>query len=131
MLWVVEAWRGVASALVVWAHWAAPLGLPMGFTAFAFTGVDLFFVLSGFVFAPVLMQRPVPSLRAYALRRVLRELSGGLFPLRSTRRWRQRARWAVRTRHHRAAAYARHRPRPPTLRCPHRPGGPAGGLWHL
>ena len=72
MLWVVEAWRGVASALVVWAHWAAPLGLPMGFTAFAFTGVDLFFVLSGFVFAPVLMQRPVPSLRAYALRRVLR-----------------------------------------------------------
>ena len=72
MLWVVEAWRGVASALVVWAHWAAPLGLPMGFTAFAFTGVDLFFVLSGFVFAPVLMQRTVPSLRAYALRRVLR-----------------------------------------------------------
>lgn len=72
MLWVVEAWRGVASALVVWAHWAAPLGLPVGFTAFAFTGVDMFFVLSGFVFAPVLLQRPVPSLRAYALRRVLR-----------------------------------------------------------
>ncbi len=39
---------------------------------FAFTGVDLFFVLSGFVFAPVLLQRPVQSLPAYALRRMLR-----------------------------------------------------------
>ena len=72
MLWVVEAWRGIASALVLWSHWAEPLGLPVGLTAFAFTGVDLFFVLSGFVFAPVLLQRPVPSLRAYGLRRVLR-----------------------------------------------------------
>lgn len=72
MLWVVEAWRGVASALVLWAHWAIPLALPTGFTAFAFTGVDLFFVLSGFVFAPLLMKRPVTSLRAYVLRRVLR-----------------------------------------------------------
>ena len=72
MVWVVEAWRGVASALVLWSHWASPLGLPVGLTAFAFTGVDLFFVLSGFVFAPVLLQRPVPSLRAYGLRRMLR-----------------------------------------------------------
>ena len=72
MLWVLEAWRGVASAMVLWSHWASPLGLPMGLTAFAFTGVDLFFVLSGFVFAPVLLQRRVPSLRAYGLRRVLR-----------------------------------------------------------
>ncbi len=72
MLWVVEAWRGVASVLVVWAHWASPLGLPRGISAFSFTGVDLFFVLSGFVFAPVLLQRPVPSLRAYGLRRVVR-----------------------------------------------------------
>ena len=30
MLWVVEAWRGVASAMVLWSHWASPLGLPMG-----------------------------------------------------------------------------------------------------
>lgn len=72
MVWVVEAWRGVASALVLWSHWASPLGLPVGLTAFAFTGVDLFFVLSGFVFAPVLLQRPVLSLRAYGLRRMLR-----------------------------------------------------------
>lgn len=72
MLWVVEAWRGVASALVLWSHWASPLGLPVGLTAFAFTGVDLFFVLSGFVFAPALLHSPVPSLRAYGLRRVMR-----------------------------------------------------------
>jgi peptidoglycan/LPS O-acetylase OafA/YrhL len=75
-LWVVEAWRGVAALLVLWAHWGAPLGWPgMGpqsLLRFAFTGVDLFFVLSGFVFAPLLLQRPAPSVRAFALRRVSR-----------------------------------------------------------
>lgn len=72
MLWVVEAWRGIASALVLWAHWAAPLGLQTEFASFAFTGVDLFFVLSGFVFAPLLLKSPTPSLRGYVLRRVVR-----------------------------------------------------------
>ncbi|NMM78535.1 acyltransferase [Acidovorax sp. SRB_24] len=75
-LWAVEAWRALAALLVLWAHWGAALGWPgtgpQGWLRFAFTGVDLFFVLSGFVFAPVLLQRPVPSLRAYGLRRVLR-----------------------------------------------------------
>lgn len=75
-LWAVEAWRALAALLVLWAHWGGPLGWPatgpQGWLRFAFTGVDLFFVLSGFVFAPVLLQRAVPSLRAYALRRVVR-----------------------------------------------------------
>jgi peptidoglycan/LPS O-acetylase OafA/YrhL len=75
-LWVVEAWRAMAALLVLWAHWGVPLGWPgagpQGWLRFAFTGVDLFFVLSGFVFAPLLMQRPVSSLRAFALRRVSR-----------------------------------------------------------
>ena len=75
-LWVVEAWRGIAALLVLAAHWGPALGWPgtgpHGWLRFAFTGVDLFFVLSGFVFAPVLLQRPVPSLRAYGLRRVVR-----------------------------------------------------------
>ena len=75
-LWVVEAWRGVAALLVLWAHWGVPLGWPGvgpdGWLRFAFTGVDLFFVLSGFVFAPLLLQQPVPSIRAFALRRVAR-----------------------------------------------------------
>jgi peptidoglycan/LPS O-acetylase OafA/YrhL len=75
-LWVVEAWRAVAALLVLWAHWGVPLGWagvgPQGWLRFAFTGVDLFFVLSGFVFAPLLLQRPAPSMRAFALRRVAR-----------------------------------------------------------
>jgi peptidoglycan/LPS O-acetylase OafA/YrhL len=75
-LWVVEAWRAVAALLVLWAHWGIPLGWPgagpQGWLRFAFTGVDLFFVLSGFVFAPLLLQRPAPSVRAFALRRVSR-----------------------------------------------------------
>lgn len=71
-LWVVEAWRGIAALLVLWAHWGLPLGWPVGWMAFAFTGVDLFFVLSGFVFAPALLQSTVPSLPAFALRRVSR-----------------------------------------------------------
>ena len=75
-LWVVEAWRAVAALMVLWAHWGVPLGWPgagpQGWMRFAFTGVDLFFVLSGFVFAPLLLQHPAPSLRAFALRRVSR-----------------------------------------------------------
>lgn len=71
-LWIVEAWRGMASLLVLWAHWGPPLHWPMGPMAFAFTGVDLFFVLSGFVFAPMVMAGQPPALRAYAVRRVSR-----------------------------------------------------------
>lgn len=71
-MWSVEAWRGVAAMLVVWAHWAEPLGIQGGFGWFAFTGVDIFFVISGFVFAPHwLGHKPLP-LKAYALRRLLR-----------------------------------------------------------
>lgn len=72
MLWVVEAWRGLAALMVLWAHWGGALGWPMGPMAFAFTGVDLFFVLSGFVFAPAILQRAPASLAAYGLRRVTR-----------------------------------------------------------
>lgn len=69
---VVEAWRGIASLMVLWVHWGPVLGWPMGPMSFAFTGVDLFFVLSGFVFAPTLMAGQAPSLGAYALRRFAR-----------------------------------------------------------
>ena len=71
-LWAVEAWRGVAALMVVCAHWAPALGGHNLFTAFAFTGVDVFFVISGFVFAPhVLGWQPLP-LAPYAVRRLLR-----------------------------------------------------------
>ena len=69
---VVEAWRGIASLMVLWMHWGPVLGWPMGPMAFAFTGVDLFFVLSGFVFAPTMMAGRAPSLGAYAVRRFAR-----------------------------------------------------------
>jgi peptidoglycan/LPS O-acetylase OafA/YrhL len=71
-LWAVECWRGVAALLVVWTHWATTLGWHGGIASFAFTGVDIFFVISGFVFAPQLLGvRPV-HVPAYALRRAMR-----------------------------------------------------------
>ena len=70
-VWAVEAWRGVAAWLVVWAHWAAPLGLEPRWSAYAFVGVDLFFVISGFVFAPTLLHGAA-HWPAYALRRLMR-----------------------------------------------------------
>lgn len=72
MFWVIEAWRGLAALMVVWAHWGAALGGTAELMAFAFTGVDLFFVLSGFVFAPSLLQRAPASLAAYGVRRITR-----------------------------------------------------------
>ena len=44
----------------------------MGPMLFGFTGVDLFFVLSGFVFAPTVMAGSAPDLKAYAVRRFAR-----------------------------------------------------------
>ena len=67
----IEAWRGVAAALVMYVHF-------WGFSAhdwpplrLAHTGVDLFFVVSGFVFAPYLYGRPL-QWRAHAVRRFFR-----------------------------------------------------------
>lgn len=71
-MWAIEAWRGLAACMVLWAHWGGALGWPMGPMAFAFTGVDLFFVLSGFVFAPSVLQRPPQALAAYGMRRISR-----------------------------------------------------------
>ena len=70
-LWTLEAWRGLAAWLVVYAHLHPLAGLDLPLLRFAFTGVDLFFVLSGFVFAPYLFGRPV-QVRAFALRRFFR-----------------------------------------------------------
>lgn len=70
-LWEVEAWRGLAAWMVVYAHyWATAPGSPQ-FMRFAFTGVDLFFVLSGFVFAPYLFGKPL-QWSAFGVRRFFR-----------------------------------------------------------
>ncbi|TSE33470.1 acyltransferase family protein [Tepidimonas charontis] len=71
MIWTVEAWRGVAAWLVVWAHWAPALGWVRPGETYAFVGVDIFFVLSGFVFGPALF-RGIGSLGSYLVRRALR-----------------------------------------------------------
>ena len=49
---LIEAFRGFAAFLVVYTHfWALSPGSP-SLLRFAHTGVDLFFVLSGYVFGP-------------------------------------------------------------------------------
>lgn len=67
----VEAWRGVAALMVVYAHYWAFSGQDWPLLRLGFTGVDLFFVLSGFVFAPYLAGKPL-SVRSFAVRRFFR-----------------------------------------------------------
>ena len=68
---VVEAWRGVAAWMVVYTHFWAFSGTDWPALRLAHTGVNLFFVVSGFVFAPYLFGRPL-DLRAHAVRRFFR-----------------------------------------------------------
>jgi peptidoglycan/LPS O-acetylase OafA/YrhL len=67
----IEAWRGVAAWMVVYAHFWAFSGADWPPLRLAHTGVNLFFVVSGFVFAPYLFGRLL-DLRAHALRRFFR-----------------------------------------------------------
>lgn len=69
--WRVDAWRGFAALMVVYAHFWAFSGHDWPLLRLSFTGVDLFFVLSGFVFAPYFWGRSL-SLPAFALRRFFR-----------------------------------------------------------
>ena len=52
--WSIELLRGVAALMVILAHYWTLIGVEPGILRFLFTGVDLFFVISGFVFAPYL-----------------------------------------------------------------------------
>ena len=73
----LEAARGVAAALVVVAHYAPQAGVSSGWTRYTFTGVDLFFVLTGYVFASTWLRPEAPvTWRGYAVRRF-----GRLMPL--------------------------------------------------
>ncbi|MFA7605112.1 MAG: acyltransferase [Rhodocyclaceae bacterium] len=73
--WSIELLRGGAALLVVLAHYRDMLGLEYWAVNFTFTGVDLFFVLSGFVFAPYLHGRRLDPIPFY-IRRFFR-----LYPL--------------------------------------------------
>jgi peptidoglycan/LPS O-acetylase OafA/YrhL len=67
----VEAWRGLAAWLVVYVHFWGFSGQDWLPLRFAHTGVDLFFVLSGFVFAPYLWGKAL-SPWGFAVRRFFR-----------------------------------------------------------
>lgn len=74
--WLIELLRIVAATMVMLAHYLPPLKEPLGLGPvfpvwFLYTGVNLFFVLSGYVFAPQLLAG-VGRLSHYAIRRVCR-----------------------------------------------------------
>lgn len=50
--WSIELLRGFAALMVVYAHYHGMAGIEANLSLLTFTGVDLFFVISGFVFAP-------------------------------------------------------------------------------
>lgn len=68
---VIEAWRGVAAWMVVYVHFWGFSGSDWPPLRLTHTGVNLFFVVSGFVFAPYLFGRPLNA-RAHAVRRLFR-----------------------------------------------------------
>jgi peptidoglycan/LPS O-acetylase OafA/YrhL len=71
----IEALRGFAALVVVAAHYARFLTSEPGAWGFASTGVDLFFVLSGYVFAPYFFGKPL-AVGPHLVRRFFR-----LYPL--------------------------------------------------
>ena len=67
----VDAWRGIAAFLVVCSHYWTFSSPEWVWLRLSFTGVDLFFVLSGFVFGPYFFGKHL-SVPAFALRRFFR-----------------------------------------------------------
>lgn len=73
--YTIEALRGWAALMVMATHYTYLLTPQAGLWGFASTGVDLFFVLSGYVFAPYLFGKPL-RLGPHLVRRFFR-----LYPL--------------------------------------------------
>jgi peptidoglycan/LPS O-acetylase OafA/YrhL len=69
--WAIELLRGVAACMVMLVHYQTFLGLTLGLFEFLHTGVDLFFVISGFVFAPYFFGRAL-ELKPFFVRRLAR-----------------------------------------------------------
>jgi peptidoglycan/LPS O-acetylase OafA/YrhL len=59
--WSIELLRGIAALMVVLAHYWSVMGIQAGMFTFIYTGVDLFFVISGFVFAPYLFGKKLST----------------------------------------------------------------------
>lgn len=68
---VIDALRGVAACMIMITHYAHMVTSDIGLWSFAGTRVDLFFVLSGYVFAPYLLGKSLP-VNTYYIRRFFR-----------------------------------------------------------
>lgn len=67
--WEIELLRGLAACAVMLSHYLHFFTPQIGLLSFTYSGVDLFFVLSGFVFAPYLVRhRPIVVLPHLARR---------------------------------------------------------------
>jgi exopolysaccharide production protein ExoZ len=73
--WAIDLLRGLAALLVVATHYQYFFSNVSPIVDFARTGVDLFFAISGYLFAPYLVGRPLPVL-PFLTRRFFR-----LYPL--------------------------------------------------
>ena len=79
--WSIELLRGMAALMVVFAHyWQMVFTRNPGIFGFAFSGVHLFFVISGFIFTPYLFGRRL-EIKPYFVRRLFRIYPLYLFAL--------------------------------------------------
>lgn len=67
----IELFRGIAAWMVLTSHYAIFFTTAPNILNFLWTGVDFFFVISGFVFGKVIHSTHI-DLRSYALRRLFR-----------------------------------------------------------
>ena len=69
----IELLRGIAAVMVMLCHYAVFIqGEERSWLNFFYTGVDFFFVISGFVFAPTLLSPVRENFKAFAIRRIFR-----------------------------------------------------------
>lgn len=70
----IELFRGIAALMVLLTHYARFVAPPDSGLAFLWTGVDMFFVISGFVFAPMVFAAPGErvAVKPYLVRRFFR-----------------------------------------------------------
>jgi peptidoglycan/LPS O-acetylase OafA/YrhL len=69
--WSIEMLRGLAAMMVLYAHYWQIAGIDRNIFAFSYTGVNLFFVISGFVFAPYFFGKRILNL-PFLIRRFFR-----------------------------------------------------------
>ena len=67
----IELFRGIAALMVLTSHYAYFFTSELSFLNFLQTGVDLFFIISGFVFAPVIYSGKI-AVTPYLIRRFFR-----------------------------------------------------------